>query len=157
MLPVTLVVGFVWVFGLGPRVRRVRARDDGNVEYEVVTSIEKEGVRVATICENPIQREAFRRNIRDELRMSGGIQSVIAGDEMLELVKLMTELEEWTVVVFVSLRKYVRDAASFGLPWRLRRRHGLPTVSHKFKMSGASNISYLAQNVVAKEGQQRDE
>ena len=113
VLPVALVVGFVWVFGLGPRVRRVRARSD-----EVVTSIEKEGeityvedVRVAAICEDPIQREAFRRNIRDELRMSGGMQSVIAGDEMLELVKLMAELEEWTVVVFVSLKRYVRDAS----------------------------------------------
>ena len=47
--------------------------------------------------------------------MSGGVQSVIAGDEMLELVKLVTELEEWTVVVFVSLRRYVRGAGSFWL------------------------------------------
>ena len=83
MPPATLVVGFVWVFGLGPRVRRDRARKGGTVEYEAVVSIEKKGeitsvedVRVAAVCEDLFQCEELRRNIYDEFRMSGGVQGV---------------------------------------------------------------------------------
>ena len=145
------------------------------MEYEVGTLLEKEGgityvedVRVAAICEDPIQREAFRRNIRDELRMSGCMQSVIAEDEMLELVKLTTELEEWTVVVFVSLRRYVRDAASFWptlavassswFAYRLPKIQDVRCLQYRITRTSVSmHLEARPQNVVAREEQQRDE
>ena len=94
VLPVTLIVGFVWVCRLGLRMRGDLVGKEGKSVVEEDEVASEDDIRIATVREDPSQHEGRWRGVCDELLMSRDVRDVIAGDRLSEPAKFVAEFED---------------------------------------------------------------